>query len=207
MPELSRCLRRVLRARNAAGQSIVEFALVLPVLVMLLVGILDLARVYTTMLSVESAAREAADYGTFGSHKWDEAVVAATPDGTLVGMERRACTAASNLPDYEGPDDACANPRFSYALSTDRGATWGPYDAAMACDDPGREPPCLVRVTLEYDFRLFIPLRIEAFGTGFGLPEVITFERASVFQMTDMEIDSPSGAPSAAPTATPAATP
>ena len=142
MPEPSRRLRRVHRARNASGQSIVEFALVLPVLVMLLVGILDLARVWTTMLSVESAAREAADYGTFGSHKWDEAVVEATPDGTLVGMERRACTAASNLPDYEGPDDACTNPRFSYALSTDRGATWVPYDAALASrvsNQPGDE--------------------------------------------------------------------
>ena len=200
MPELLRHSRRPRHARHGHGQSIVEFALVLPVLVMLLVGILDLARIYTTMLSVESAAREAADFGSFGSHKWNEAVVAATPDGTEAAMERRACTAASNLPDYGGPDDACTNPRFSYELSGDRGATWVPYDAALGCDDAGREPPCLVRVTLEYDFRLFIPLHVEMLGSDFGLPEVITFERASVFQMTDMEIPDATSTP--APTAT-----
>jgi hypothetical protein len=173
------------------------------------VGIVDLARIYTTMLSVESAAREAADFGSFGSHKWNVAVVSALPDGTEASMERRACTAASNLPDYAGPDEDCANPRFRYDLSTDRGATWVPYAEGLACDDPGREPPCLVRVTLEYDFRLFIPLHVEMFGNEFGLPETLTFERASVFQMTDMEIPEPSGTPAStgAPTATPAATP
>ena len=48
----------------------------------------------------------------------------ALPDGTEAKMERRACAAASDLPDYDGPDDACTNPAFSYALSADRGATW-----------------------------------------------------------------------------------
>ena len=83
------------------------------------------------MLSVESAAREAADFGSFGSQKWDVAVDAPLPDGTVAKMEHRACVAASDLPDYVGPDDACTNPAFSYELSTDRGATWVAYDPAL----------------------------------------------------------------------------
>jgi hypothetical protein len=140
------------------------------------------------MLSVESAAREAADFGAFGSQKWADAVYAAVPDGTLARMEARACVAAGDLPDYAGPDDHCANPRFSYALSGDRGATWGPMDVALACDDAAREPPCWVRVTLQYDFHLLVPLHIEAFGTDYGMPSVLTFERTSVFPMTDLEL-------------------
>src|SRR5690349_19536365 len=136
MPELRRLRTPDRHARHGHGQSVVEFALVLPVLVVLLVGVLDLARIYTTMLSVESAAREAADFGSFGSHKWNPAVVSVLPDGTEAAMERRACTAASNLPDYAGPDEACINPRFSYELSPDRGVTWVPYAAGLGCDDP-----------------------------------------------------------------------
>jgi TadE-like protein len=169
---------------EARGQSIVEFALTLPLLLLLMLGILDLARIYTTMLSVESAAREAADFGTFGSQKWNVAVY----NGTEAKMERRACVAASDLPDYVGPDDACTNPSFSYELSTDRGATWVGYDEALGCDDPVREPPCWVRVTLAYDFRLLIPFNLEIFGATYGMPESLTFERSSIFAMTDLEI-------------------
>jgi hypothetical protein len=171
------------------GQSIVEFALILPLLLFLMVAILDLARIYTTMLSVESAAREAADFGTFGSQKWNVAVYNAMPDGTEAKMKHRACVAASDLTDYVGPDDACTNPTFSYKLSTDRGATWADYDAAFGCDDPAREPPCWLKVTLQYDFRLLVPLNLKVFGAEYGIPESITFERSSIFAMTDLELD------------------
>ena len=177
------------RIRPAGGQSVVEFALVLPILVIVLVGIIDLARIYTT-LSVESAAREAADFGSFGSQKWDVAVYDAVPDGTEAKMERRACVASSDLPDYVGPDDDCANPVFSYLLSGDRGATWVEYDPGLGCDDSTREPPCLVKVTLQFTFRLLVPLNVEVFGVQYGIPTTLTFERSSVYAMTDLELPS-----------------
>lgn len=166
----------------------VEFALILPIMLVILLAVLDLSRIYTTMLTVESAAREAADFGTFGSQKWDAAVYDVVPGGTEANMERRACTAASALPDYVGPDDDCANPSFSYELSGNGGSTWGPYDEALACDDPTRSSPCWVKVTLEYDFRLIAPLNLEGLGLSIGVPSELTFQRSSIFAMTDLSL-------------------
>lgn len=171
--------------RSSSGQSIVEFALVLPLLVVLLVGIIDLARIYTTMLSVESAAREAADYGTFGSQKW----AAGTVPTTVAEMERRACVASSNLPDYAGDAVTCTNPAFSYCLSPDQGGSCVGHSEALQCDNATREPPCRVTVTLSYDFDLMIPLNLEVLGVRYGLPSSLTFQRSSTFPMTDLSLN------------------
>jgi TadE-like protein len=48
-------------ARASAGQSLVEFVLVAPVLVMLVVLIADFGRVFAATLSIEAAARDAAE--------------------------------------------------------------------------------------------------------------------------------------------------
>lgn len=170
------------------GQAVVEFALILPIMIVLMLAVIDLARIYTTMINVESAAREAADFGTFGSQKWNVAVYDVVPDGTEAKMKRRACVASSALPDYVGPDDSCTNPAFSYLLSGDRGATWGPYDIGLACDDSVREPPCWLKVTLRYDFHLLVPFNFEIFGTAYGVPNTMTFERSSIFPMTDLSL-------------------
>jgi Flp pilus assembly protein TadG len=177
-------------ARGASrGQSVVEFALVLPLLVFLLFAIVDLARIYTTMLSVESAAREAADFGSFGSQKWNAAVIDVPVNGTLAEMTRRACRAASNLPGYVGPDTGCTNPSPSFALSADKGATWSDvHDATLGCDIATREPPCWVRATLSYNFDLFVPLHVDLFGVRLGLPTTITFQRSSIYPMSDLEL-------------------
>ena len=130
----------------------VEFALVLPLMVILLVAILDLARVYTTMMSVESAAREAADYGTtLGAGKWQTGL---PMDGTVAEMQRRACVAASDLPDYADPDNdpatGCTNPSFAYCLTMTTGGTcatrW--IQRLRRATTRLRAPPCTVTVTL-----------------------------------------------------------
>lgn len=167
----------------------VEFALILPLLVFLMVGIIDLARIYTTMLSIESAAREAADYGSFYSTKWAPAPAV---DNTVAEMQRRACIASSDLTDYQGPDTACANPQFAYQLSQDGGNTWVDYATTAAsaspCNNETREPPCWVKVTLTYRFNLLVPLNVEMLGVRFGIPNSLTFTRTSIFPMTDLTL-------------------
>jgi len=158
-------------------------------MLMMLLGILDLARIYTTMMSVESAAREAADYGTtLGAGKWQDGI---PKDSTVADMERRACIAASNLADYVDPDNDpttgnCTNPSFTYCLTTSAGGTCDPYDPTALCDDPLREPPCEVTVTLTPVFHLLAPFHFEFMGVEYGLPSTITFERDSTFAMTDI---------------------
>lgn len=50
-------------AAHERGQSLVEFALLLPVLLLILLGAVDLARVYTTQVTITNAAREGARFG------------------------------------------------------------------------------------------------------------------------------------------------
>lgn len=49
------------------GQSLVEFALVLPVLALVLMGIIDLARIVSADFIVSEAARDGARYASIGS--------------------------------------------------------------------------------------------------------------------------------------------
>ena len=50
-------------ARSRRGQSFVEFALVLPMLLVLLLGIADFGRVFQAGIALEAAARDAAEVG------------------------------------------------------------------------------------------------------------------------------------------------
>ena len=160
-------------------------------MLVVLLAIVDFARIYTTMMSVESAAREAADYGTtLGAGKWQ---VGAPMDGTVSEMKRRACVASSNLSDYSDPDgnpaNGCTNPSFDYCLTPTVGATCGPVDPLAACEDPIRSEPCTVTVTLTHQFHLFAPLNMEILGgVTIGFPSTITFQRDSTFAMTDIDL-------------------
>jgi hypothetical protein len=179
---------------DARGQSIVEFALLAPVLIFMLFAILDLARIYGTMTSVESAARESADFGTqFGAGQWQSGAVA---NATVDEMEFRACVASSDLPDYQGSASTCTNPAFACTVTAPDFPMAGvqtqytpceTIDDAAGCSDPFRLVPCRVTVTLTFDFELFVPLRFEFFGVTLGLPTNLTFSRDSTFAMTDID--------------------
>lgn len=185
------------RRSGSRGQSVVEFALVLPIMVVILFATLDFARIYTTMMSIESAAREAADYGTtLGAGKWQ---VGSPMDGTVSEMQRRACVASSDLTDYDDPDGdpatGCVNPGFAYCMTPIEGGTCGPVDPVDGCEVPTRPEPCTVTVLLSYDFRLLVPLNIEFLGVGIGFPSTISIQRDSTFAMTDIDLATPVSAP------------
>lgn len=151
----------------------VEFAIVAPIMILMLAAIADLGRVYTSAVAIEAAAREAADYGSFHATYWET-----TPDNrsvTVAAMEKRACTSAfgSHLDGYEEPPGTvahatCTNPSFSYALEPDD----------PSCSNAATEPPCVVHVTVTYQFRLFIGMP--------PMPSSITLVRDSRFAMQDL---------------------
>lgn len=166
-PVVAHTLERLPSIRR--GQSLVEFALVLPILMMLVISIGDFARWYSAGITIESAAREAADYGAFSATNW----AASNVPGTEAEMRRRACTAASTLSGYRGdpvgtPAMTCTNPSFTYSLQMAPGIT----DCSVNTNDP----PCDLKVTLTYQFNLFTSIP--------PLPSSFAFTKDSTFAVS-----------------------
>jgi Flp pilus assembly protein TadG len=163
-------LRRGLRER-AAGQAIVEFAVILPVMLLLVLAVGDFGRLYTSAVAIEAGARQAADYGAFSASSWSAAAQAAT----VAEMERRACAAASMLPDYVEPAGTlnhatCTNPTFSYVLER--------QPVSGDCSDPALEPPSILDVTLAFAFHPVL-----AFPP---IPATVTLTRDSRYALSDL---------------------
>src|SRR5262249_57630593 len=69
------------RRDKARGQSLVEFALVLPILLFLTLIALDFGRVYLGYINLQNMARIAANFAANNSSAWDGVVV--PQDATL----------------------------------------------------------------------------------------------------------------------------
>jgi len=157
---------------------VVEFAIVAPVMILMVAAIADLGRVYTSAVAIEAAAREAADFGSFQASNWSTSPTDNRAT-TVAAMEKRACTAAwgSHMDGYEEPAGTvahatCTNPSFSYTLEPDD----------PSCSLATTEPPCVVHVRMTYEFRLFLGLP--------PMPGSITLVRDSRFQMQDLQAPS-----------------
>jgi Flp pilus assembly protein TadG len=58
------------------GQSLIEFALILPVMVLFIAGIFDLGRAFFASITITNAAREGARFGTLNPRSSDGMAVA-----------------------------------------------------------------------------------------------------------------------------------
>jgi len=59
------------KIRDCDGQSMVEFALVIPLVLLLLFGIIEFGRVYSAQLAVDNAARQGARLAAVGASVTD----------------------------------------------------------------------------------------------------------------------------------------
>ena len=177
-------VRKASRRPRTSGQSLAEFAVIVPVLMLILLGIADFGRLFASAVAIEASAREAADYGAFDASYWTSANYATT----VAEMQRRACTAAagSHLEGYSSSDPnnaTCVNPGFGCTLERN-GATADCLASAgftngVDCSDPAVEPPCTVHVRMTYQFSTLLP-----FGPMAGTIEI---GRDSRFRISNLQ--------------------
>ena len=84
------------------GQDLVEFALVLPLLLLIVIGVLDLGRVFFASIALANVAREGARYGI--NLDWEKICETNCNDG-----ENQAITAALNEVQNTGLDTTKLN--------------------------------------------------------------------------------------------------
>ena len=178
------------RRSHQRGQGLTEFALIAPVLLLIVVAVADFGRLYNSLVAVEAAAREAADYGTFNSVYWDASV--GNPPVTTAEMKRRSCTAAagSHLEDYSEPvgtvnHENCDNPTFVCTVLPSDGSPNSPCNSypVGVCSVSTTDPPCSIQVKLTYTFRPFFSFSL--FG---WTPLEVTFDRVSTFRISDLPL-------------------
>lgn len=83
---------------NEKGQSLVELALLLPVLIMLLMGTVDLGRAFYTYVAITNAAREGARYG---------ASFPTVNSGIRDRVRNEISGTSLSIPDSQIPDPTC----------------------------------------------------------------------------------------------------
>jgi Flp pilus assembly protein TadG len=163
------------RRESERGQSLVEFALIVPLLFFLTIGIADFGRVFMTAIGVQSAAREAADYGAFLTHTaWDEANTTQS-NNNYAEMARRTCTSLSSLPGYQGTPgntDCGTGGTPYYAFNIIRPAGVANCGLVLATDQP-----CVIHARVIFPFSTIVQFP--------GIPTGITFTRDSYFAVSD----------------------
>jgi Flp pilus assembly protein TadG len=113
-------------ARRSRGQALVEFGLILPVMLTLFGGAIDVARVYQAWITLQGATRDAAEYA---------ATKAASSSQAQTQAQTSLCAETTRLAGFTAPagnPSACTNPAItvSYASSTTAAGASSRYPVA-----------------------------------------------------------------------------
>jgi Flp pilus assembly protein TadG len=136
----------MIRRRDQRGQALVEFALILPLFVLILVGLFDMGRAVYAFNTINQAAREAARL--------------AIVDQTIAHVQAEGASSAASL----GVDAADVVVDFRDRNTPD---TPGSCTAAVAGDDNNTDGIvlCLAVVTVPYQYEAATPIIGNLVGT------------------------------------------
>ncbi len=146
------------RGRQSA-QALTEFALILPVLVLILLGVVDFGRVFYYWTSMANAAREGARYAT--THP---TAITASCKGDPSNIKYRVKQEAGTTMVLADSNIAVYWVDSSTGTKTDAAANCNPLPG----DQRIYQNPNAVRVDVNYDFRAITPV-ISNFWGGGGL--------------------------------------
>lgn len=125
-------------ARDDAAVALVEFALVMPVLLVLLIGALDFGRAVNAYVTVNAAAREGARHAALDPSVTIDRIATAVRDRSAP-LDARSCVAISTMAAECGPLAVSA----SYYDVLNALQPWPP---------PRRDPPAPVRMRVEVSY-------------------------------------------------------
>ena len=186
--ETGRLRRRRHDHRWSSGQSLVEFALVTPILMILLVGIADLGRVFAAGIVIEGAARDGAEIGA-RSYLKENPLGPPSPGTYYQDLHRRVakavCYDMKGLPDvafvptagtdapgtcpslpvavcvHDGVDDACTSSPY--------GAT-APSGCTSFSSSPTNDPPTTGEMSVYVEVRVCYQFNSITSSAFFGFP-------------------------------------
>ena len=115
--------RRRLNAQNRCdrGQALVELALIAPILIILMLGVIDYGRVYFAYVSVTNGARVGADYAAIGpTQAADTAAIKTAALGDTEDLLNQSPTNpnVTVTTDYDSQDRLYAEVTMTYTFST-----------------------------------------------------------------------------------------
>src|SRR5687767_10433369 len=128
-------------ARSRRGQSLVEFALVLPMLLVLLLGVVDFGRVFHAGIVSEASARNAAEAAAQEYLQQKREGFGSLTDADYARIHAVAlesvCGVAVQLPNLVGSGNSCTMPAAAVCIHDDDAALPG-YAGGGWC---GKESP------------------------------------------------------------------
>ncbi len=170
--------------RHPRGQSLVEFALVLPMLLVLLLGVADFGRVFAAGITLESAARNGAEAAAQEYLQIQRNKTLETADYTKLHQiaVEAVCRDAEVLPNATG-GASCTSPAVAVcvhdATAGDSGCGAEATGAPVECDGMGGWTPALagsatsplpyVEVRVCYRFTTLFDLKQLQLPFGWGL--------------------------------------
>jgi len=145
------------RRRRQSAQSLTEFALILPVLMLILLGVVDFGRVFYYWTSIANAAREGARYGI--THP---TAITPTCKADPSNIKYRVKQEAGTTVVLADPNIAVYWVDATTGVRTDAAANCNPLPG----DQRIYQNPNALRVDVSYDFRAITPLISNFWGGG-----------------------------------------